>query len=129
MNKAELLTRSKFRRHKSKMILSLNFGKLDINDAYKVIDYSSRIIERMPKNSIYTLTNVTDSNFDQKLINALTKFTQKNKPHVVAGAVIGAEGLKKFMFNTILRLSGRNNMKIFDREDEALEWLIKQSRA
>ena len=128
MKKSELLTRSKFRKHKNRMILSLNFGNLNIEDAYEVIDYSSGIIERMPTNSIWTITNVSNANFDQKLIKALTAFTQKNKPHVVAGAVIGAEGLKKFMFNTILKLSGRSNMKTFDKEEDALEWLAIQNR-
>jgi hypothetical protein len=73
------------------------------------------------------LNSYTNSNFDQKLINALTGFTQKNKPHVVAGAVIGAEGLKKFVFNTILKLSGRSNMKTFNNEGDAIEWLVCQS--
>ncbi len=127
MNKLELMTRSKFHKHKNKMVLFLNFADLGINDAYEVIDYSSGIIERMPLNSVYTLTDITNSNFDQKLINALTGFTLKNKPYVVAGAVVGADGLKKFIFNTILKLSGRSNMKTFNNEEDAIEWLVSQS--
>lgn len=122
MKKSELLTRSKFRKHKSLMVLTLNFGDLSNEDAYEVIDYGSGIIERMPNNSVYTPTNVPNANFDQKLIKALTAFTQKNKPHVAADA----EGLKKFIFNTSLKLSGRSNMKTFDTEEDALEWLTNQ---
>lgn len=128
MKRSELMTRSKFHKHNDKMILSLNFGNLDIGEAYEVIDYSSGIIERMPKDSVYTLTNVSNTKFDQKLITALTGFTQKNKPHVVAGAVIGAEGLKKFIFSTVLKLSGRTNMKTFNTEQDALNWLATQKR-
>ena len=127
MNKLELMTRSKFHKHQNKMVLFLNFADLDINDAYEVIDYSSGIIARMPLNSVYTLTDISNSNFDQKLINALTGFTQKNKPHVVAGAVVGADGLKKFIFSTVLKLSGRSNMKTFNSKGDAIEWLVCQS--
>lgn len=61
MNKLELMTRSKFHKHKNKMVLFLNFADLNINDAYEVIDYSSGIIGRMPLNSVYTLTDITNS--------------------------------------------------------------------
>lgn len=106
MKKSQLIARAKFKKHGEKMILSLNFANLSIDEAHEVIDYSSGIIAKMPKDSIYTLTNIKDANFNQELIDALKRFAQQNKPHVIAGAVIGAEGIKKVLFNTIFKFSG-----------------------
>lgn len=126
MNKSKLLTRAKFHKHKGIMVLSMNFAHLNIEECYEVINYSAGIIEKMPKSSICTLTNITDANFDQKLIDALKGFAKKNKPHVIAGAVIGVEGMKKVLFNTILKVSGRDNLKVFYNEEDALNWLESQ---
>jgi hypothetical protein len=126
MKKVKLLKRAKFSKHQDKMILSLNFANLEIDEAYEAIDYSAGIIEKMPKNSVFTLTNITDTNYNQDLIDALRTFAQKNKPHVIAGAVIGVEGIKKTVFNTLLKVTGRKNMKMFSNEEEALRWLVTQ---
>ena len=128
MKKVDLLKRANFRKHQGSMVLSLNFANLEIDEAYEVINYSAGIIENMPKNSLYTLTNITDTNYNQELVGALKKFAQKNKPHVIAGAVIGVEGIKKTVFNTLLKVSGRNNMRMFNNEDDALEWLVTQKK-
>ena len=128
MKKSELMKRAKFSKHENKMVLSLNFANLEIDEAYEVINYSAAIIEKMPKNSICTLTNITDANYNQDLISALKKFAQKNKPHVIAGAVIGVEGIKKTLFNTIFKIAGRKNMRMFSNEDDALTWLVTQNR-
>lgn len=109
------------------MVLSLDFAKLDIKEAYEVINYSAGIVEKMPKNSICTLTNITEAKFNQDLIDALKKFAQKNKPHVIAGAVIGVDGIKKTLFNAILKVTGRQNLKMFDNENDALTWLASQN--
>ena len=110
------------------MVLYLNFANLDIDEAHEVINYSAGIVEKMPKSSICTLTNITGANFNQALIDALKEFAKKNKPHVIAGAVIGVDGIKKTLFNVILMVSGRKNLKMFDKEDDALTWLAAQNR-
>ena len=126
MKPSQIMLRSKFRSHHGKRILSLNFSNLEITETHKVIEYSSELIQKVPKDSIYTLTNITDAKFDQNLINALKQFTNKNKPYVIAGAVIGVEGIKKTLFNTILLFSGRRNLKVFSDEHGALAWLTTQ---
>jgi hypothetical protein len=42
------------------------------------------------------------------------------------GAVIGLDGIKRIMVNSILKISGRNNMKFFRSRDEAAQWLAAQ---
>ena len=123
MKTSELMARAKFKKHQDKMVLSLNFANLEIDEAHEIINYSSGTIAKMPNNSVRILTNITDANFNQELISALKEFAKKNKPHVIASAVVGATGIKKVLFNTIFKFSGRKNMKMFNNEDEAIEWL------
>jgi hypothetical protein len=49
-----------------------------------------------------------------------------NRPHIRLGAVIGLDGIKRIMVNSILKMSGRHNMKFFRTRDEAVKWLAAQ---
>lgn len=126
MKTTEVMSRASLKNHNGKRIMSIDFSKLEAEDACKVLDYSKELIQRMPEKSLYTLTNVTDANFDLKLIDSLKKFSNANKPYVIAGAVIGAEGIKRTVFNSVIIFSGRSDLKSFTDKDEALSWLIMQ---
>lgn len=123
MKTTELMDRSKMLNHNNKKVLSMDFSSLETEDACRVIEHSSKLIQQMPEKSLFTLTNVTGANFDLKLIDSLKKFSNANKPYVIAGAVVGAEGIKRTVFNSVLLFSGRNDLKTFDKTDEALSWL------
>jgi hypothetical protein len=46
-----------------------------------------------------------------------------NRPYIRQGAVIGLDGIKRIMVNSILKMNGRTNMKFFRTRDEAVKWL------
>jgi hypothetical protein len=49
-----------------------------------------------------------------------------NRPFIRYGAVIGLDGIKKIMVNSILKISGRSNMKFFHSRQEAIDWIVSQ---
>jgi hypothetical protein len=49
-----------------------------------------------------------------------------NRPYIKLGAVIGLDGIKRIMVNSILKMSRRNNMKFCRTRDEAAQWLAAQ---
>lgn len=48
-----------------------------------------------------------------------------NKPYVQNGAALGVQGLQKVVFDSVMKISGRN-LPIFKSKEEGLDWLVAQ---
>ena len=73
---------------------------------------------------IIALTNVEGAYMNPEIIEETKKyakslFTQRAKKR----AMVGVKGLKKLIFNSYAKISG-NNIRLFDTEEEAKEFLI-----
>ena len=123
MKRSELLQRVRFVVQEKKRILRFDFSGLAATETLAVMDYGTRFIARMPPNSVLTLTNIAGADYDQTVTDALKKFTEHNKPYVIAGAVVGVAGLKKVIYHAVIRGTGRTNLKLFATETGAREWL------
>lgn len=123
MKTSEVMNRAKFIKHQNKMILTFDFSGLEISDARQVCDYVKGLISRMPKGSVLTLTNVTNVKYDDAFKELTKDLVEHNKPFVLAGAVIGVEGWRKLVFWAVTKLTGRNNLRLFDDIEYAKEWL------
>lgn len=124
MRLTEIIERSRMIDKNGKKILSINFSELQIEQTCQIIDHSTQLLQKMSEKSVYTLTNVTGANFNLELIDKLKKFSQANIPYVIAGAVIGADGIKHTVLNSVLLFSGRRDLKTFITEEEALSWIL-----
>lgn len=124
MKRIEVMDRAKFIRHGAKMIFQFDFSGLVVEDAREVAEYGKGIIGRMPKNSVLTLTDVTNAIYDDAF-NAVAKdLLACNKPYVLAGAVVGVTGWRRVAYWAALLFSGRDNLKLFDTADAAKDWLV-----
>jgi hypothetical protein len=84
-------------------------------------------IRRYPgDNSLFSITNVEGVQYDSETKSIIAEWMDFNRPHIRQGAVIGLDGIKRIMVNSILKISGRNNMKFFRTRDEAVKWLAAQ---
>lgn len=124
MKRIEVMERAKFIRHGAKMVLQLDFSGLCLADAREVAEYGKTVIGKMPKNSVLTLTNVTNVVYDTEFNTVAKELMACNKPYVLAGAVVGVTGWRRVAYWTGLVFSGRNNLKMFDTIDDAKEWLV-----
>lgn len=109
-----------------------NFVYYDFSDFQLLDDYATVIEEaklgivKYPKNSVLTITNITNIKFDTRVKEAIAKWMAFNKPFVKYGAVIGVGGIKRIMTNATFAASGRSNMKCLHTKEQAIEWLLKQ---
>ena len=124
MKTSEVMSRAKFVKHRDKMILNFDFSHLEIADASQVCDYVKGIIKRMPKGSVLTLVNVTGVKYDQAFSELSGDLAGHNKPYVLAGGVVGVAGWRKLLFWATTKLTGRDNLKLFDDAEVAKEWLV-----
>jgi len=117
--------RIQFIEHKGKKILHLDLADAKATGVVQLVRDATPVIAAQPARSIRTLTDVTNMAFNVEATEALKQFTVHNKPYVLAGAVVGVTGLKKIIYNAVLKFSGRN-IVAFDTLDEAKNWLSTQ---
>ena len=103
--------------HKGKTITYLDFSNLkELSQINEVIKEAAAFIHSNPPDSVLTLTNVNDMHFNTEITEAFKSFTASNKPYVKAGAVVGVTGLKKIMYNTVMKFTGRDIVAVDDVE-------------
>lgn len=56
----------------------------------------------------------------------LSRRMKANRKFITATAVVGLSSSSLFMFNVIVRASGRSSVRAFSDRDEALAWLCEQ---
>jgi len=118
------MERVQFIEHKGKKILHINFADCKSNEVLLVIGQATAAIKTQAERSVFTLTDVTNTAFNTEVSEAMKEFVMHNKPYVVASAVVGVTGLKKIIYNAVMRFSGRK-LTAFDSIAEAKDWLAK----
>ncbi|MCM0082172.1 hypothetical protein L4X63_11270 [Geomonas sp. Red32] len=127
MKHSELVQRVGFIREGGKLIFKLDFSGLTLEDIKEVIAYGKPMISRMQKGTLLSLTDVSDTEFDDQAKEVFKELLEYNKPFVQAGAVVGVNGWRKLVYMVSLKMSGRNNLRLFDNSTDAKDWLLGYS--
>ena len=114
-----------FADYRGKKFLYIDMSKCKPEEFFEVIDKAKEIIRSQLEKSLVTLTDVTDTRYNTEMTDAIKKYVAGNKPYVVAAAVVGVTGMKQFIYNIIMKFTGRN-LEAFDTIEQAKEWLAKQ---
>jgi hypothetical protein len=111
--------------HEGKKFIYYDLSHFKNNSQFReFIEYAKEVIQKHPRdNSLFSITNIEGVMYDSETKTIVAEWMDFNRPHVRQGAVIGLDGIKRIMVNSILKISGRNNMKFFRTKDEAVEWL------
>lgn len=120
------MERVRFIKHKGKDVLIVDVS--DSRNAEENIDVIVKARERIdvqaPK-SLLLLTNVTNAHYDPKAADAMKAYSKANTPFVKASAVVGVTGIKRVIYQAIVRMTGRH-IATFDTVEQALDWLAEQ---
>ena len=118
--------RSKWIFHKGKRILYCDFANFQVPDfeALKEELYAveSEIL-RHPENSVLLITDVSGSIASMDAVDAVQKSAARSKRCVRKNAVLGITGIKKILFDPVVRFSGHRS-KMFEDLEKAKEWLV-----
>ena len=110
--------------YKGHEIIYLDYSNLrDRDEIVQMIIDGSELIRSKPLNSVLSLVNMENMFFNNEIRNILSDNVKKNTPHVKMSSVYGLNGLISIMYNSFLKLSGRN-VKSFKTREEALEYLL-----
>ena len=107
-------------------IFYIDFSRLKTFDEIKAVSVEAqKYIHAQPPLSVYTLANVEDAHFNSEIRDMFTSYVNSNKPFVKASAVIGVTGLRMILYNTVMKLTGRE-IRSFSNINQAKEWLVGQ---
>ena len=119
------MERTKTILHREKQIICLDFSDCDLEQTRLVMVAGAALIRAQPLSSVLVLSDFTNTTHDARLTPELKEFTAGNAPYVKASASVGVTGMRKILFDAIMKLTGRN-VPIFDHPDQAKAWLIAQ---
>jgi calcineurin-like phosphoesterase family protein len=114
-----------FIQHKGKKILIIDGSNCTVEEAPATLAKAREVIRSQPEKSVYTLTDLTNARFDDKIALDMKETIAGNKPYVYAAAVVGVTGLKQIFLNSVIKLTGRK-LALFNTVEQAKDWLAEQ---
>ncbi len=104
----------------------------DTVDEFKAeLSFASGVIEKYREEQgapIHILLDLTDfsGNYALDALSALVAFAKHNKSLVARTATFGGSDKVTMAGEVAIALSGRDNIKIFKRRDDAVAWLLEK---
>jgi hypothetical protein len=121
------MERIRFIEHQGTRILLLDFaGIRDPDEALREIQRCREVVARQPASSLLVMTLVRDGRYNAAVLQGMKDLAAHNAPYVRASAVVGMSGLHRIAYQAVIMFSKRN-IKVFDQEAEALDWLGTQA--
>lgn len=102
------------------ILIDLSFSKPE--ESLQIIPKARSVIGKCSPKSALVLTDVTEAVYNQDVATAIKSFVQINTPFIKASAVVGAEGVRLILLNTVIFLT-RRELKTFKTRQEAQDWL------
>lgn len=81
---------------------------------------------KQPLNSVLSLVNVSNLKFDMLILKLFKESTQLTSPYERKIAVLGVKGMLKSGYNFVIGLTSKRQVKAFETEQEAKDWLVKE---
>lgn len=120
------MERISFIKHKGRDILLVDISDIrDVKESIETLQNATRLIKTQALKSVLLLTNVSGTRYDSEGADAIKTYSKENTPFIKASAVVGVSGIKRLIFNTIVKITGRKIMP-FDDVEAAREWLAGQ---
>ncbi|MBI2214310.1 MAG: hypothetical protein HYU52_11745 [Acidobacteria bacterium] len=116
----------RFVTHRGANILVLDYAGASASQLCAILKESEEVIRKQPQGSLLMLTRMHGYEFGSESNQLLLTHIDGNGPWACASAVVGLDHLTA-VIPIANRLANRN-LKAFDDEDAALDWLASQQR-
>ncbi len=113
----------KWVQHAGKDVLYVDYrgakGEDDmLNILRRAVEVEATITEKKPE-----LCNFEGTFGTEKIMGELNKSGKQRDEKISKIAVIGIVGVKKVLYKSYVAFTGAKNVKVFETEDQAFEWL------
>lgn len=113
--------------HKGKKILLVDLSKCPASELEKLVRQVPDHVTVQPLGSVLVLTDFTGAVFDRAAVLAVKETAVFDKPYIRKSALVGTESFPKDFYEE-LRSFSRRDLLIFGSRDEALTWLVADSK-
>jgi hypothetical protein len=108
--------------HNGKQIIVVDLSRCPPEETLKVLPVAKATIAKSAPKSALVMADVTEATYNKDVAAAIKDFTDKNTPYVKASAVVGADGVRLILLQTVIFLT-RREIKTCQTRREALDWL------
>jgi hypothetical protein len=108
--------------HKGKNIVLVDLSNADEVEIAKTLGEASGLVARQGPKNARVLTDVTNATYNPQVSQLIKQFTANNTPYVRASAVVGIEGVRYVLLQTVIMLT-RREIKVFPDREKAKDFL------
>jgi len=116
------MERVRFITHHGKRVLLIDHSHSTPEEVFRTMDEVEHVIASEPLDSLLTLSDFSNTEFDKVAADRMKVVAAKDRPHVHRAAIVGAENIPEVYFRNLESFSARHFPKFRTRE-EALDWL------
>lgn len=98
-------------------------GFATASDALPFIHAARDVVSTQPARSLYGVVDVTGSRLDARVLEAMKELAAHNAPFMIASGIVGVDGLRRMILDSVIAITGRSNVKAFPTRGDALAWL------
>lgn len=130
MTTANHTNRVRFLEHEGVRIVLLDFeGIKDPEVGVAMAATAKAFFARLkPDGTNLSLTDVRDTRYDKRVVDAFKDLTVHNKPYVRAAAVVTNSVIHKAAIALVALFSGRR-LQVFESREPAIDYLVAEYRA
>lgn len=111
--------------HNGKMVIVTNYRGLKEAEQLRALEQLTQIAE-MSSTSVPFLNNFKGTSVGSEYMNRVRAMGKAYQPGKNRQAILGVTGLKKILLQAYLAFSGAREIKAFDNETKAMDWLVGQ---
>ncbi|MBN2107819.1 MAG: hypothetical protein JW832_10370 [Deltaproteobacteria bacterium] len=111
--------------YKSHKIVFIDLKGVQPDGIESRVEAAKKIIFASEPDSVLLLSDFRNMRYDKQRTDYAKQVSIDIKPFIKKSALLGIEGMKKIIMQSMIIFSGRTNMKPFPDAKDALAWLIK----
>ena len=113
--------------HKGREVVLLDFsGITDPEIGLAAVDEAQAFMSRRAADgTTLTCTDITDTRYDRRVVDAFKAMTKANRAIVRAAAVVNQSAIHRAAI-AVVALFSRRKIEVFDTREKALDWLVTQ---
>jgi hypothetical protein len=109
--------------HNGKVVIVTDFRGLKESEQIRALEQLTQIMQKS-STSIPFLNNFEGANLGSEFVNRVQALSRECQPKINRQALFGITGLKNILLKAYIAFSGSKEIKAFDNETEAMDWLV-----
>ena len=93
----------------------------------ELTEQAKSVIANYSKSSLFAIVNISDVRLNSCIKSVFLDFIHCNAPYIRYSAIIGIDGIKKMMTETVIKQSTRKNFLFAFTKDQAIELIQRNN--